>query len=243
MSILLNAVDNVVVLYICLETACTVSYIKSTGKMQWEEWLIQVTQGGSRLHNEETQKPHLLCDLYQDTDFDLHTLMYTLLLKTICLASLGSCRTHYNELFMENFSFNIKAKASVSIIKLFVMAALLALFLMSSFCPGSAQQSCLLRECVSQRPVLGWKLPVSLPLSPVFMWACLPIFVFLNALDSARVSVPSAEFVHDTNDLGIQHLVMALHITMTMEGQLTKAQITPLNKDSLEPGVTSQIRF
>lgn len=205
--------------------------------------MIQVTQGGSRLHNEETQKPHLLCDLYQDTDFDLHTLMYTLLLKTICLASLGSCRTHYNELFMENFSFNIKAKASVSIIKLFVMAALLALFLMSSFCPGSAQQSCLLRECVSQRPVLGWKLPVSLPLSPVFMWACLPIFVFLNALDSARVSVPSAEFVHDTNDLGIQHLVMALHITMTMEGQLTKAQITPLNKDSLEPGVTSHIRF
>lgn len=240
MSILLNAVDNVVVLYICLETACTVSYIKSTGKMQWEEWLIQVTQGGSRLHNEETQKPHLLCDLSQDTDLDLHTLMYTLLLKTICLASLGSCRTHYNELFMENFSFNIKAKASVSIIKLFVMAALLALFLMSSFCPGSDQQSCLLRECVSQRPVLGWKLPVSLPLSPVLMWACLPIFAFLN---SARVSVPSAEFVHDTNDLGIQHLVMALHITMTMEGQLTKAQITPLNKDSLEPGVTSQIRF
>ena len=72
------------------------------------------------------------------------------------------------------------------------------------------------------------------------MWACLPIFAFLN---SARVSVPSAELVHDANNPGIQHLVMALHITMTMEGQLTKAQITPLNKDSLEPGVTSQIRF
>lgn len=205
--------------------------------------MIQVTQGGSRLHNEETQKPHLLCDLYQDTDLDLHTLMYTLLLKTVCLTSLGSCRTHYDELFMENFSFNIKARASVSILKLFVMAAPLALFLMSSFCPGSAQQSCLLRECVSQRPVLGWKLPVSLPLSPVLMWACLPIFAFLNALNSARVSVPSAELVHDANNPGIQHLVMALHITMTTEGQLTKAQITPLNKDSLEAGVTSHIRF
>lgn len=127
--------------------------------------MIQVTQGGSRLHNEETQKPHLLCDLSQATDLDLHTLMYTLLLKTVCLASLGSCRTHYNELFMENFSFNIKARASVSILNSFVMGAcpmtaLLALFLMSSFCPGSDQQSCLLRECVSQRPVLGWKLPV-----------------------------------------------------------------------------------
>ena len=215
-------------------------------KKHWEDAMGRMIDSGDpRGHNEETQKPHLLCDLSQATDLDLHTLMYTLLLKTVCLASLGSCRTHYNELFMENFSFNIKARASVSILNSFVMGAcpmtaLLALFLMSSFCPGSDQQSCLLRECVSQRPVLGWKLPVSLPLSPVFMWACLPIFVFLN---SARVSVPSAELVHDANNPGIQHLVMALHITMTMEGQLTKAQITPLNKDSLEPGVTSHIRF
>ena len=179
--------------------------------------MFPVTHGGSRLHNEETQKPHLLCDLYQDTDFDLHTLMYTLLLKTICLASLGSCRTHYNELFMENFSFNIKARASVSLLKSFVMAAcpvttLLALFLMSSFCPGSAQQSYLLRECVSQQPVLGGKLPASLLLLPVLMWTCLTPFVFLNVLDSPRVPAPSAELVHHTNDPGIQLLSTALHI-------------------------------
>lgn len=135
-------------------------------KKHWEDAMGRMIDSGDpRGHNEETQKPHLLCDLSQDTDLDLHTLMYTLLLKTVCLASLGSCRTHYNELFMENFSFNIKARASVSLLKSFVMAAcpvttLLALFLMSSFCPGSAQQSYLLRECVSQRPVLGWKLPV-----------------------------------------------------------------------------------
>ena len=176
-----------------------------------------IDSGDPRGHNEETQKPHLLCDLSQATDLDLHTLMYTLLLKTVCLTSLGSCRTHYDELFMENFSFNIKARASVSLLKSFVMAAcpvttLLALFLMSSFCPGSAQQSCLLRECVSQQSVLWGKLPVSLPLLPVLIWTYLTPFVFLNVLDSARVSTPSADLVHHTDDPGIQLLSTALHI-------------------------------
>lgn len=37
MRILLNAVDNNMVIDICLETVCTVSYIKEHGGMQWEE--------------------------------------------------------------------------------------------------------------------------------------------------------------------------------------------------------------
>lgn len=45
--------------------------------------MIQVIKGGSRLQNEETQRPHLLCDLHQATELNLHSLICKLLIKTL----------------------------------------------------------------------------------------------------------------------------------------------------------------
>lgn len=67
-------------------------------------------------------------------------------------------------------------------------------------------------------------------------------FVFLIFLDSVRVSswVPWVQIVHHSNDPGIHHQVRPLHTSKLIEYQLTKGEITPLHKGSLETGVTSQ---
>lgn len=68
----------------------------------------------------------------------------------------------------------------------------------------------------------------------------LTTFVFLDVLDSARVSAPWAQLVHHTNDTGIWLLLRALHITVLIEWELRKEQFIPLHIDSLETVLTSQ---
>lgn len=64
--------------------------------------MIQEIKGGSRLLNEETQKSHLLCDLYPDTDLNLHSLECTLLFKNACFSPLEFVG-NVNELFMVDY--------------------------------------------------------------------------------------------------------------------------------------------
>ena len=75
--------------------------------------MVQGIKGDRRLQNGGIQRPHFLCDLHQATELNLDYLVCTLLLKNACLASLGSCRTHVHELFMENSSFNMTARVCV----------------------------------------------------------------------------------------------------------------------------------
>lgn len=123
------------------------------------------------------------------------------------------------------------------------MAAVIAFLLMPSFSPGSALQSCLLRDSVSQQPVQGWELTALLLFLPVLMQTYLTTSVFLDVLDSARVSAPWAQLVRHTNATGIWLLLRALHITMLTEWQLTKGQMTPIHIDSLEAVLTSRVNL
>lgn len=129
----------------------------------------------------------------------------------------------------------------------FMMAAChmaaIAFLLMPSFSPGSARQSCLLRDSVSQQPVQGWELTVLLLFLPVLMQTYLTTSVFLDVLDSARVSAPWAQLVCHTNATGIWLLLRALHVTMLTEWQLTKGQMTPIHIDSLQAVLTSRVNL
>lgn len=129
----------------------------------------------------------------------------------------------------------------------FMMAAChmaaIAFLLMPSFSPGSVRQSCLLRDSVSQQPVQGWELTVSLLFLPVLMQTYLTTSVFLDVLDSARVSAPWAQLVCHTNATGIWLLLRALHVTMLTEWQLTKGQMTPIHIDSIEAVLTSRVNL
>lgn len=129
----------------------------------------------------------------------------------------------------------------------FMMAAChmaaIAFLLMPSFSPGSVRQSCLLRDSVSQQPVQGWELTVLLLFLPVLMQTYLTTSVFLDVLDSARVSAPWAQLVCHTNATGIWLLLRALHVTMLTEWQLTKGQMTPIHIDSLQAVLTSRVNL
>lgn len=129
----------------------------------------------------------------------------------------------------------------------FMMAAChmaaIAFLLMPSFSPGSVRQSCLLRDSVSQQPVQGWELTVLLLFLPVLMQTYLTTSVFLDVLDSARVSAPWAQLVCHTNATGIWLLLRALHVTMLTEWQLTKGQMTAIHIDSLQAVLTSRVNL
>lgn len=72
------------------------------------------------------------------------------------------------------------------------------------------------------------------------MQTYLATLVFLDVLDSARVSDPWAQLVHHTNDTGIWLLLRTLHITVLIEWELKKEQFIPLHIDRLEAVLTSQ---
>jgi hypothetical protein len=66
MKVLLNAVDNIMVIDICLETACGESYKRALGDAMGGT--INSGDQGGKLQNRGTQRPHLLCDLHQATE-------------------------------------------------------------------------------------------------------------------------------------------------------------------------------
>lgn len=70
----------------------------------------------------------------------------------------------------------------------------------------------------------------------VFMWTCLSTFVFQIILDSASVPAPGGQLDHQPNYPGIQYRLRAWLITVFIECQLTKEQLTSMYKGSQKLG-------